>query len=191
MRTTGHEPVMATATPTSETPPSDETKQVAELILTVDPALQREDRKREAVEIGSGELDPDRFNQATEEAHTAQVEGLRVQLRRFRKEYEDRVREEAVAGGAVSGHPSRVILGQVTSTARKLAAAERARARFREWRRTVDNIDSLKATLDSTEPVPRLPWLRAFEAYTAARVEAGMATKGQLRMIREQIADLE
>ncbi len=106
----------------------------------------------------------------------------------------NRVREEEVAvkaGSPVSGYPSRVILGQLMESARWVSSAERARARFRAFARTVDNIDALKLAFDSTPVAPPLPKLKAFESYVAARVEAGMATKGQLREIRQQIADLE
>lgn len=153
-------------------------------------AFRREEAAKIALEVETGVISPDNLNQRTEEAHTAQVEGLRVQLAQFRRDYRDRVQLEATGATISTGHPSRVILGQVTATHRKLTAAEMSRARFREWRRTVDNIATLRTALDQTPRVPPLPWLTAFEALVAAQVEAGMATKGQLREIRQQIADL-
>ncbi len=153
--------------------------------------FRRDELARIEAEIQSGALSPDNLNQRTEEEHTAQVEGVRAQLAKFRRDLEDRLRLEASGAPLTTGLSSRQILHQVTAAARKLSAAERARARFREWRRVVDNIDALKAVVERTPGIPALPYLRALEAYVAARVEAGMGQKSQLREIRQKIADLE
>jgi hypothetical protein len=186
-----------TPSPSNPEPvPVDETAAVKSLVPPgVLRAFEREEAQKVAVERETGSLEAEASSPTTAAEHDARVDGLKAQCERFRRALIDRLQCEAAAeksgSVAITGHNSRMILGEYTLAHRRYEAAVRARSRFLANKKVEDEIAEAHRFWGAANAEdPPAEHIRRQLAYAKLRLAAGQTRPSEVRILEERLADL-
>lgn len=155
------------------------------------PESKRESVRRRVDKETAQEEEQGRQHPSSDAELTAHIDGRSVQIDRLFRELRDVIHaEESGHPPSTTGRSPEEIVAAILRLTRDKEAATRARSRAREWARTTAEIDAAYAEFSGLPVHPELPRLQAQERWLLLCVAAGVRKPGELRRIREQIADL-